>query len=84
MTQVIRLSEWNIDYKKFVDWCISTGTLFDGLPNGDIMLSDEACVMFKLTFSHRTRKHEIDTGYYYAPYIPLLTICPSSSSDSTT
>lgn len=36
-----------------------------------IFFRDEDAVAFKLVFGDYIRKHEIDAGFYYCPYIPL-------------
>ena len=71
----------------FSKWIEDNDILVSAVQDGSdgwVFVNEEDLLAFKLKFKMKRRRvPEIDTGYYYAPYIPLLT-CPSLPSDSTT
>jgi len=77
---------WNLTHGEFSDWVMANDILVSAVHDGSdgwIFVNDEDLLAFKLTFKPKLRVTEIDMGYFYAPYIPLLK-CPSPPSDSTT
>ena len=79
MICIINLREWNITYKELADWCEETGADIYAIiryGNIDYLNADygfereEDMLAFKLRFAKRL--NPVDSGLYYAPYIPSI------------
>jgi hypothetical protein len=67
---------WNCSSKEFSDWIEENDILVSAVHDGSdgwVFVNEEDLIAFKLKFKQiRFRKEEIDTAYFFCPYIPVM------------